>query len=293
MNDDNDIISKARDLLAELQKHELRESTKKDYAAKFRRLTIRIEGTRSVRAIIQEAIKTTKKSTWQANRAAIRNKIITKIAQDLAALDELQNVTEFLAVGANPPGDAERRVTITNLQKKIIFLDKLCLTKFPLEGRAPRRSKRQDLSGLPDDWQNRIINRMKKYTDQALVTAVTGCRPTELVSGVQLAIDDLTEELVAKVVGAKSTETTGQEWRIMRWPPDSSFALVQRLRDRIVEHHHAPNVRITTDNAKIFSGAMVAASKREWPSRKSRTTPTCMRHQATSDMKASGVLTSI
>lgn len=56
----------------------------------------------------------------------------------------------------------------------------------PMDGRSDRDTKRQDMRGLPDDWRERLIERMPNYGPATLTAAVTGCRPAELASGVQL-----------------------------------------------------------------------------------------------------------
>jgi integrase len=292
MQEQYNTIKQARELIAPLLQRELQDATKKDYAAKVRRLALKADGDGSMIALIREALKTTKKATWQASRAALIFGVATILRRNLKDQDKLQIGMKALAAAGSSPDQDEWLKVVSRIGMLTRGLQQVLDAKLPIEGREDRHTKRQDMRGLPDDWRERIITRMPKYRDQALVSAVTGCRPVELVNGVEISIDTQTGELVAWIKGAKSTEKTGQEWRRMRWPTDSDSPLVRSLADLVSKHPTGSKVRIATEDAKAFSGAMRAAGKREWPKRKSTVTPYCMRHQVAADMKASGSMSS-
>jgi integrase len=152
-----------------------------------------------------------------------------------------------------------------------------------IEQRRPRHSKRKDLRGLPADWRERMVARLPNYRLAVLVQAVTGCRPDELVNGVQLEIQS--GYLVATIKGSKVTAKTGQPWRRLLWQVDSESPLVRHL----VAAVQAGASMAKIENAKAYSGAVRAAGAREWPRRKTTVTPYCFRHAAASDMKVSGI----
>ena len=290
MQEAYDIIKKARELLASIPKRELKEATKKDYVAKTKGLLSKLGTDKTHMALISEALKTTKKSSWQANRAALIFVSAARLGEFLGNQDKIQRGMKALIVAGGTPDQAAWLKVVAVVKGMSTALRAILDAKLPLEGREDRHTKRQDMRGLPEDWRERIIARMPKYGDQALVTAVTGCRPAELVSGIELVIDEETGDLVAWIKGAKATEKTGQAWRRMHWAADSQSHLVRSLIDLVSKQLAGTRVRIDVDNAKAFSGAMRAAGKREWPRRTATVTPYCMRHQAAADMKAAGTL---
>ncbi len=292
MNEQFEVIKRARDLLAPLKTRDRNSATTDDYAAKIKRITARRGTGEGYAAMVSEALKTTKKATWQANKAALMYVFTGGIRKLLEDQDKLQRANKAAAVAGGTPDEGAWLKVIGHIEKMSNGLKILLEAKLPIEGRENRHTKRQDMRGLPEDWRERIIARMPKYHDQALVAAVTGCRPSELVNGVELVIDGQTGELVAWIKGAKATEKTGQEWRRMHWPANCESPLVRSLIDSVSIQPSGTRVRVTADNAKAFSGAMRAAGQREWPKRQSTVTPYCMRHQAAADMKASGWMSS-
>lgn len=292
MQEAYDIIKRGRDLLTKLPKNELKSATKKDYRSKASRLVSKLTNEKTYAAVIAEALKTTKKSTWQANRAALIFAFSNGLRARLEEQDKLQRGIKAAIVAGSSPDQTEWLKIVALIESINIGLKELLAARLPIEGREDRHTKRQDMRGLPEDWRERIIARMPKYADQALVAAVTGCRPAELVKGIELEIDEQTGDLVAMIKGAKTSEKTGQAWRRMRWPANTESPLVRSLIDLVGKHPDGTKVRVAVEDAKAFSGAMRAAGKREWPKRKSTVTPYCMRHQVAADMKASGTLSS-
>ena len=292
MSEQFEVIKRARGLLSTLTTRTQNSTTTQDYKEKTRRMMARAGAGEMYAAIISEALKTTKKTTWQANRAALMYAFAGSLGKALEQQDKLQRANRALAVAGGTPDEGAWNTLVSLVEQMSNGLKMLLDTNFPIEGRENRHSKRQDLRGLPEDWRERIIARMPKYREQALVAAITGCRPAELVKGVELTIIEETGELVAMIEGAKVTDKTGQKWRRLHWPADSESQLVRSLYDLVSKQPAGTKVRIVVENAKAFSGAMRAAGKREWRRRKSTITPYCFRHQAAADMKASGTLSS-
>lgn len=292
MKEQYEVIKGARELLSTLTSDTKNGATKQDYVSKIRRLTARCGSGEAYAAIVAEALKTRKKTTWQANRAALKYVWADGIAKLLEEQDKLQRANRAAAAAGGTPNKEAWIEIVGNIEQMTKALKLLLEAKLPREGRENRHTKRLDMKGLPPDWRERIIARMPKYADQALVAAVTGCRPVELVSGVELTIDTETGGLVAMIKGAKISDESGQEWRRMCWAADTDSPLVSSLAELVGKHPAGSVVRIGVDNAKAFSGAMRAAGKREWPKRKTTVTPYCMRHQAAADMKAVGTMSS-
>jgi integrase len=146
------------------------------------------------------------------------------------------------------------------------------------------------MAGLPPNWRELVVARMPAYRSAALTAAVTGCRPAELVGGVQLRIEG--GILVALVHGAKVdvARGKGQEWRRLVWPLDHPSELVQGLVGEVTRADGS--LLVTIASASNFSKSMSNAAAREWPKRKATITPYCFRHQVAADMKADGRLDS-
>lgn len=290
--DEFHIIRAARKLLVETPKSVISPRSKADYSAKIKRLiaaTVFSENQMQTFApLIAKALETTKKSTWQSNRAALVYKARAGLEKFLAKQDELQrrNKTLMLVEDSVDLSDWKEEVAKVNQWREA--LHSILNAKLPTEGRSNRHTKRQDMRGLPDDWREQIISRMPRYQPAVLVAAVTGCRPSELVKGVELSIRD--GYLVARIQGAKVDIVggKGQEWRELSWPIEHENNMVQDLVKRTIEANGC--LKVTVTSASNFSNAMSQAAFRIWPHRKAPITPYCMRHQAAADMKSSGEL---
>jgi integrase len=271
MQAEYDIIKRARELLATLPKS-------------MQRL---FKAGQSHQTLLTVAMNTTKVATWFSRKAAIKHASRDLVERLLHQQDQAQRVLR--SIPADDPRWTEWRKTVRSLGQWSTLLQTVHdAPAIPKEGRKNRHSKRQDMKGLPDDWRERIIARMPNYASAALVAAVTGCRPEELLSGVHITVED--GFLVAHIIGAKNTEKTGQPWRRLFWRLDSESVLVKALIKIVGERQVNDGLKVQIKSTKAFSGAMAAASKREWPGRKSSLTAYCFRHQAAADMKSAGRL---
>ena len=156
-----------------------------------------------------------------------------------------------------------------------------------------RTTKRANLFRLPDDWREQLIDRMPRYRAQAAITALTGCRPAELVAGVEIKLKKST--LTVLIKGAKVGVQSGQEWRKLSWQLPSENPLARLVVDIIHAHYGDEELgnldvlvfHVSTPDARAFSGAMREAGKRAFSlfTEKNTITPYSMRHQFSSDMK--------
>lgn len=290
MQEQYDAIKQARALLAKTPKSTARQTTADDYRAKVERLRERTQDAGTFNALITEALKTAKKTSWQALRAALLFTARNTLEQHMANQDKLQRAIKAQeAIGLKPNWEPWKGLVQT-VQNSHQALQAVLDAELPIEGRVNRHTKRQDMKGLPDDWRQQIVARMPNYRLAALTAAVTGCRPAELVGGVKVTIED--GMLRAHIIGAKVDveKGKGQEWRRLSWPLNHPSDLVQELVKATQEAGGALMAKITS--ASNFSKSMSNASARIWPRRKAAITPYCMRHQAASDFKASGLSSS-
>lgn len=287
MQEQYDAIKQARTLLANTPKSTARQTTADDYRAKVERLKERTKDTGTFNALIAEALKTAKKTSWQALRAALLFTARSTLEDSLARQDQMQRAIKAQEVIGLKPNWEPWRDLVQKVQNSRQELQAVLNAELPIEGRVNRHTKRQDMKGLPDDWRQKVIERMPNYKPAALTAAVTGCRPAELVGGVRMAIEN--GMLTAHIIGAKVDveKGKGQEWRKLSWPLDHPSDMVQDLARATQEAGGALLVKIA--NASNFSKSMSNAGARIWPKRKAAITPYCMRHQAASDFKASSL----
>jgi integrase len=273
-------VKKARSLLETITKSTANDKTKASYMSTTRAI---FAGARTAESLIAAAMNTRKTSTWGARSAAMKYRTRDLIERLLQQQDQMQRALR--SVAQDDPRWAQWGGVVRDIRVWATLLEALKKAEFPPEGRVRRHSKRQDMRGLPVDWRERIISRMPNYAPAALVAALTGCRPAELVMGVKLSIQD--GELIAYIRGAKETEKTGQPWRKMCWPIDSTAPLVRAAIELLNEERVGGRI-VQIQNARAFSGAVRSAGKREWPTRLASLTPYCFRHQAAADMKLAG-----
>lgn len=277
-------IKSARATLQASQASAPSERTVAGYVAKTALIMRRAGPGADIEALIAQAKQTQSASTWFSRRAALMYSFRLGVGQLLAEQDTMQrSLKAAQAVGGSPSWEGWQKA-VRKIGRMVEWHKRLQGEPGPpVEERRARHSKRRDLRGLPDDWRERLVARMPNYRLAVLANAVTGCRPDELVKGVQLTIEG--GMLMATIQGAKVTGTTGQPWRRLFWSTDSNSPLVRAL---VAEVEAGASVAQIKDS-KAYSGAMRAAGGREWPKRKTTVTPYCMRHALAADMKASGM----
>lgn len=159
--------------------------------------------------------------------------------------------------------------------------------------RRKRRSKRQALRGLPSTWREDLCERgaRGKYFDALLISALTGARPGEVVTGIDtwLQYDESLglETVCFYVTGAKVTEHQGQPHRFVAYAVDDTHPLVAALVRRLrTEPGRKLHTRIA--NASNFTAEIRRLGRNLWREHAHALTATCFRHQWSADVKASG-----
>lgn len=146
-----------------------------------------------------------------AMRAALVWHCKTECRSLLSDQDVLQRREGHSAEWLKVVGMVEHCLKIIEMIQGIRAEDLLAISGEP---KRPKHSKRRDLAKLPKDWKQRMLERSVRsplYGLPTIVSAATGCRPEELVKGVNLKMDG--SDVVAMVLGAKVSEDSGQEWR--------------------------------------------------------------------------------
>ena len=222
------------------------------------------------------AADTTKKSTFFVRRAAILHFCREVVGSGLKAQDQLQRG------GFADPAQKEAWLTQIKSLKNAPILAEKVPDKPPMHLVAKRQTKRKGLFTLPPDWRQTLISRMPNYEQAATISALCGCRPAELVKGVEVFVQ--AGQLVVRIHGSKVGPASGQEWREMHWNlPSSNPLAIAAGRFALKNGGH---VIVKTPDAKAFSGAMREAGKRAFPGFNRTITPYSMRHQVASDLKA-------
>ncbi|CAO3460804.1 hypothetical protein [Azospirillum argentinense] len=149
-----------------------------------------------------------------------------------------------------------------------------------------RRGKRGQLRGLPAGWHDTMLAAMAagKYASAAAVSYLTGARPEELATGVEVrgAGDGLLEILIR---GAKVRGDAGQPWRRL-----TLAAIGPAAEHLVAQLAAAPDgcLMVRVASSKAYSDAMRCVSRRMWPG-KPTVTPYCYRHLVSADLKAAGL----
>lgn len=160
-------------------------------------------------------------------------------------------------------------------------------------GGAPKkRSKREDLKPLPDNWQERVVRQAGKIKSKFLlaicVMSLTGCRPVEVAIGVRV-IQDSAGTLMFVVKGAKWKEGfQGQRWRKLVVPATGLEAglLMESLRSSddgqlFVQERSPKNLGAAV--TRIAAAAFPAGVEADHPM--PSVTAGMFRHQLSGDLK--------
>lgn len=231
------------------------------------------------------AADTTKLSTWLKRKSALLSVAEREVDRLLKVQDKLQR-------GKLQSGTAEFAEWVDAL-KSLHFYTSVLSVRPAANSRllevVERRESKRKLGKLPEDWREILVAHLPVWKLQALVQAVTGCRPSEIGLGVKLLVKH--GQLLAEIRGKKTGLYSGQKWRAISWPLHDAPPLVHELVERvkkaggemIVDYSDRPN----PNPAKAFSGAMRQAAARAFPGHTVTITPYSMRHALASDLKAS------
>jgi integrase len=154
----------------------------------------------------------------------------------------------------------------------------------PITDPVKRHSKRQDIRGLPDDWREQMLDAMEmsKYKIDYLVAAVTGCRPHELQTGIEVHLNS--DFISFTIKGAKVKTHQGQPERTIQYSVGCSSPLVKSIIDEM-RLQQAEYAVVKVEKKENFTSALRRFGKKLWPRRHAEITPYCLRHAAASDFK--------
>ena len=168
------------------------------------------------------------------------------------------------------------------------------LRKQGLSGpRTRRKSKRQALSGLPADWREQLCLRGRegRYATALIVSALTGCRPAELVAGVKIwrAWDAASHAAAMhlEVTGSKVKREQGQPLRRLTYSAEEPHPLLSMLQALLPDTADTPAV-VQIKSAMNFSAEVQRLACCLWPSHPHTVTAYCFRHQWAADAKQNG-----
>jgi len=261
----NELLISAKNYLIAHPVRALSEDTRDQYAKEF----ARILNSESIDSAIKKIFNTRKKSTFFKRKYSVQSLLSEEINHCLmeiqTAMDAEQEHLEKLNI-------------LLNFAKEVEGLGKACA----IQNKLPRKSKRQDLRGLPSDWREKLIECMQDSVNYipALVLAVSGCRPAELKKGIQIVIHD--NMMVIKIPGAKLGKHKGQPERIIEYRLPSTNKLVSRLEDAI---KYSGSIEISINNPNSFCSAITYYGRQTFPGRRKAITPYCLRHSFASDLK--------
>lgn len=159
--------------------------------------------------------------------------------------------------------------------------------------RRRRSSKRQALSGLPPDWREILYLRGQggKYALALLVSALTGCRPSELKRGVRIwkmHDDALGKNVICfQIEGSKVKAHQGQPSRLIAYDSDDMHPLIEAM-NRLLETQASGALVAQIPDSVNFTVEVRRLAHCLWPRHKHAVTAYCFRHQWSADMKRLG-----
>ncbi|WP_247308903.1 site-specific integrase [Ralstonia pseudosolanacearum] len=164
------------------------------------------------------------------------------------------------------------------------------------------KAKKSVLKLLPPDWREAMFDHASqpcwlqsrpKLLPALSVLWLTGCRPAELESGVQIAY--LRDGLAIEVKGAKCSDDKqtkrGQPVRryLFKTPvtekPHPALAVLLSMAVQDVAANGIGHATVS-HNADYLYNSIVTLGKATFPKLRTRVSPYCFRHQAASDLKA-------
>lgn len=214
-------------------------------------------------------------STLQAKAALkARDKAVHGSNEWIAAIAEIERISSIFE---RYPPDPERKRHASNdpgLRWQDVSRGK---------PRAESKSKRNGLDALirRPGWQEALLEHISPIHRNALAVAlVTGARPAEIESGVDVQITE--QGLLITIKGAKLNEHRGQPTRTLlvslETPAAKYLATV------------AADAAVTiSTHPKRFSDAVTQAGRRAFPRMRGNISPYSLRHAVASELKASGI----
>jgi integrase len=145
-----------------------------------------------------------------------------------------------------------------------------------------RVSKRTSIRKLPQNWREQVQAQLQnsKYRDAALILHLSGCRPGELVKGVEVRIkQDGSAEMYIKGCKQNDRIQSGQTLRRITYAADTPHAAMLK---------EVGQGEIKIQSAQAFQKRYKDAAVRALGKPGKRVTPYSARHQFSADMKKNG-----
>jgi integrase len=269
-------IRNARDLKKILKPSHASDATLKMYDREVHRLISKYQ-TRSPTELFAAICDTTSKRTYFRRLAAAKHFVQARLADALSEQDKRQRA-----------GDPAAWLSSVAVLEFLVGLHRTIEQhrgSCPLANPKPRNSKRRSLRALPSDFREQMHDALKSsmYRLPYLLSALTGCRPAELQTGVKIELDDT--HITITIAGAKVNGTTqGQAWRKIGYGTDTQDPLVRGLFDEL-SARQVRELNIDVKSKVNFTSALRRAGRRLWPRNKIDVTGYTLRHAAASDFK--------
>lgn len=224
-------------------------------------------------AIIKKVSSYSKASTIRTYATAIRYVSMRSLDQILKRIDRNQKDGNW---------EAAYRIASSKFMIALIRLARTLPEEY-LKGatqRSPRKSKKQSLTGLPDDWRFKVIERADpEYQLAITMLALTGCRPEELAKGIRVTQRE--DGLYAEIHGAKVTQHAGQVKRTLKLHPVKASELLSPYMKGLEV------MVVKFDQKNSLTTHIRSVAKKLWPRKKESVTSYCFKHAMSADCKAS------
>lgn len=283
------IVKEARKYLNDLPPRKISESTLEEYKEVKNRIVGKGKLINNAN-LSNWREKPMAKSTFYKQRAALNYALTFQLQELLKKQDKLQRAKEY-DLWEKCVKDINATIHLLN---EDYFAPQLSVEEGltrdrPRDFTRPRKSKRSSLGTFPDNWRELIFEKMQrsKFKPALAVAWLTGCRPSEIMNGVEVALTerDGSKYLIFKVLGTKRGKNNnyGQEKRFVKVSitnPAASF-LVNNI-----ENNENKNIIVSIETTEGFSQAVNDASKRIWKGKKDHVSPYSFRHSFSADVKS-------
>lgn len=158
------------------------------------------------------------KQSFSAIKSALKSRAIGNVVQLLSSQDALQRLGERNVAWRDHVLHLHAALKIFI---EIDTLDRSDCLAYANKVAKPSRSKRGDLSHLPDGWQERFLEinlKSRTYSDAGVLLRHCGLRPTELAKGVQVKATP--QGIRVYILGGKVRDVAGQPWRSFLLNPE-------------------------------------------------------------------------
>lgn len=187
--------------------------------------------------------------------------------------------------GAEQLIDAIKNKDLIRVRNVISVLQALCISDTkeigsisgpcPLIQMSVKKSKRGSLAKLPENWRELFIEgTCGIHRDWLLVLSAAGVRPAEIAKGIE--IEPHSNGVILKILGAKTTATTGQPIREIQVENEFGSELAEGGKRLII-----------AKSGNAVSQYICRRSRSIFPNHPNQISAYSFRHQFAADLKAS------